>query len=174
MGKKNQVLDAIQRLGRNIKRYSTNSNPDGQGRGQGKTLRIIAQNEGIRANELAKILDIRPSSLTQKLDKLEADGNIRRIRDKRDARVVRLYLTKEGQETLEFRQKEREHITRDFTDCLSQEEKELFCQICDRLSCNFEEIREEEKRLEDQVRLFRKENGRDEDWFEKKQSTETG
>ncbi|MEG1583887.1 MAG: MarR family transcriptional regulator [Anaerovorax sp.] len=174
MGKKSEVLDAIQRLGRNIKRYSTNSNGDAHGRGQGKTLRLIAQNQGIRANELAKLLDIRPSSLTQKLDKLEADGNIARVRDRRDARVVKLYLTEEGERTLAFRQKEREKITKDFSDCLSKEEKQLFCSLCDRLSQNFEEMREEEKRQQEYILHLKKEEEEENVDFGRKEIRETG
>ena len=157
MSEKNEVLDAIQRLGRNIKRRSSVLTPDTHGRAQGKTLRLIEQNNGIRANELAEMLDIRPSSLTQKLDKLEEDGNIRCVRDRRDARVVRIYITDMGQEALEVREKEREQITRDFSDCLSEEEKEFFCALCDRLSDNLERIREEEKALLSGVTMLRKE-----------------
>ena len=140
------MLDAIQRLSRNIKRRSS-SRGSAHGRAQGKTLRLIAQNDGIRANDLAKMLDIRPPSLTQKLNKLEEDGNIRRERDLRDARVIRLYITEIGKESLRRRDLERDRVTRDFCDCLTPEEKALFCRLCGRLSDNLEAICQQEKEM---------------------------
>ena len=151
---KDEVLDAIQHLVRNIKRRSSSLTPDSHARAQGKTLRLIEQYDGMRANELAEMLDIRPSSLTQKLDKLEAGGNIRRVRDRRDARVVRIYITEHGRYSLELRKKDK---IRDFSDCLTEEEKEFFCELCNRLSDNLERIREEEKALQAGVTLLRKE-----------------
>ncbi|WP_027400396.1 MarR family transcriptional regulator [Anaerovorax odorimutans] len=163
MGKKNDVLESFQRLGRNIKRRIPPTMPNTHGRAQGKTLRLIEQNDGIRANELAILLDIRPSSLTQKLDKLEIDGNIKRIRDRRDARVVRIYITDEGREALEQRKKERQQIKQDFSDCLTEREKEIFCELCDRLSNNLERIREEEKALYAGVTILKKEKQENEE-----------
>ena len=146
MEKKHDILDAFLRLGRNIKRKPS-SMPDTHGRAHGKTLRLIEQNDGIVANDLAVLLDIRPSSLTQKLNILELDGNIRRVRDRRDARVVHIYITQQGREALVLRNKEYEKIKHDFSDCLSEEEKKIFCELCNRLSDSLEKSREEEKNL---------------------------
>lgn len=145
MGKKNEVLDAIQHLGRSIKRRGAKLNPASHGRAQGKTLRFIADNDGIKASQLADMLDIRPASLTQKLDRLEADGNIRRVRDINDARVVRLHITKEGLGAIERRELEKEKLTEDFSDCLSDAERKLFCEFCNRLSNNIERIEKIER-----------------------------
>jgi DNA-binding MarR family transcriptional regulator len=153
----NEILDAFQRLNRNIKRRYSFINPGSHGRAQGKTLRLIEKNEGIRANELATLLDIRPSSLTQKLDKLESDGNIRRTRDKHDARVVRIYITDKGKGALTLREKEKEKITEDFSDCLSKDEKAIFIELCNRLSDNLENIYEEQKALHASVLMLKKE-----------------
>ncbi len=147
MGRKYDILDTIQRLERNIKRKSSPTMPDTYGRSNGKTLRLIEKNDGIVANDLALLLDIRPSSLTHKLNMLEQDGNIRRVRDRRDARIVHIYITDKGREALVIRDQERELIKRDFSDCLSEEEKEMFCEICNRLSDSLEKIREENKAL---------------------------
>ena len=139
MGEKSNVTDAIQRLSRNMTRKTAQS-PYG-GRGEGKTMRFIEANEGICVNELATLLDIRMPSLSEKLDKLEIDGNIRRIRDKRDARVVRIFITPKGRDVLEVRNRERTSFKEEFTDCLSEAEKKIFCQICNRLSDNLERLR---------------------------------
>lgn len=171
---KNEVLDSFQRLGRNIKRRASITMPDTQGRAQGKTLRLIEEHDGIRANELAVLLDIRPSSLTQKLDKLEADGNIQRIRDRRDARVVRIYITEQGVEALEQRKRDREQIKQDFSDCLTEEEKKIFCELCDRLSNNLERIREEEKALHAGVTILKRENKEDDEMKDREENDRIG
>lgn len=171
---KNEILDSFQRLGRNIKRRASITMPDTQGRAQGKTLRLIEEHDGIRANELAVLLDIRPSSLTQKLDKLEADGNIQRIRDRRDARVVRIYITEQGLEALEQRKRDREQIKQDFSDCLTEAEKKIFCELCDRLSNNLERIREEEKALHAGVTILKKERKEEDDMKNREENDRIG
>ncbi|MDY3954534.1 MAG: MarR family transcriptional regulator [Anaerovoracaceae bacterium] len=144
MSEKSQILDTILRLNRNIKRRAA-ARGGVNGKAQGKTLLLIAQNDGIRSSDLARLLDIRPPSLTQKLNKLEEDGNIKRMCDVHDARVIRLYITEAGKEILRRRDLGKERVTKDFSDCLTSEEKALFCEFCDRLSNNLEAISRQEK-----------------------------
>ena len=138
------VTDHIKRLTRVMQRYSSKVNPSSQGRAQGRVLRIIYENEGLCAKDLAAILDIRPSSFTDKLDKLEEDGNVQRVRNRNDMRIVQVYITEKGKEVLRNRMKQKGVVMSDYTDCLSDEENDLFCSFCDRLTNRMEEIVEEE------------------------------
>ena len=142
---KNDILDSIKRLNRATKRHAAVINPNSHGRGQGNTLRLVMENEGISSSELAFLLDIRPPSLTDKLDKLEADGNVVRLRDKRDMRIIRVYITEKGREVVIRREKEKALIRQDFSDCLSIEEKALFCSFCERLAISMEQFAKEER-----------------------------
>jgi len=151
---KSDILEAIKKLNRGIKRQESIVNPDTHGRGQGKVLHIIMKNKDITAKELAMLLDIRPPSLTEKLDKLEADGNIIRTRDRRDMRVVHISITEQGKEAVYRRAQEKDIVTRDFSDCLSEEDREVFCALCAKMSSNIEGIlRDKKEETEKLVRI---------------------
>jgi DNA-binding MarR family transcriptional regulator len=60
-------------------------------------IRIIAQNPGISSGELARLLHLHPSTLTGVLQRLEARGELERVKDKGDGRRVLLTLTRAGQ-----------------------------------------------------------------------------
>jgi len=137
---KNDLFELIKKMNRMIKRVPAAVNQDNASRGQGRTLHIIMENNGIRSKELAGLLDLRPSSLTEKLDKLEADGNIRRVRDRHDARVVRLYITKKGKEAVSCRLREKEKRGNVFSAYFSQEEKEQFRVLGEKFCAGMEKM----------------------------------
>ena len=145
------IFESIKRLQRVIKRQSADNNPFSHGRGQGKLLKIISENTDITPRELAILLDIRPSSLTQKLTKLIADGNIIRTRNRHDMRIANINITENGRRTLAQREHEETLINRDFSDCLSAAEQELFCSLCQRLSGNIEQITKEAQANRDNI-----------------------
>jgi len=51
---------------------------------------------GARISEVAQRMAIHPSTTSNLLDKVEAQGLVRRVRDDADQRVVRLHLTDQG------------------------------------------------------------------------------
>ena len=59
-------------------------------------LRVLLEHDGANQRELAEILDVRPSSMTEMLSKLEGKGLLRRMQDETDQRVMRVFLTEEG------------------------------------------------------------------------------
>jgi len=151
--KSKEIMDSFQKLSRVIKRRSAIMDPDSYGRTQGRVLRIIAAHDGINARDLAAVLDIKPPSLTVKLNKLEADGCIIRSRDENDGRFIFIHITPKGYESLSKSDEKKKHSKRDFSDCLSDEEKRQFIDICNRLSENLTEIIDEELRQNKDIRL---------------------
>lgn len=139
------LLDAFQRLSRAFQRRPQSLRADTAGRAQGRTLKAVANNNGITASKLAAMLEIRQASLTAKIGRLEADGNVRRVRDKKDARLVRIFITDKGRKALAARIREDKKVAQSFSDCLSEEEIALFIDICQRLTDNVERISQEEK-----------------------------
>ena len=140
---KSEVVESIKRLNRVMKRQSVDLSTNAYG--NGRILRLIMENEGIIVKDLAKLLDIRPPSLTEKLVKLESGGNITRVRDCGDKRVLHVFITDKGREAVNFRAKKKGIANREISDCLTAAEKASFCDLCNRMSDNMEEIVEEER-----------------------------
>ncbi|MBD3878241.1 MAG: MarR family transcriptional regulator [Quinella sp. 1Q5] len=65
--------------------------------GQGRILSALQKRRSISQRELGDILDIRPQSLGELLQKLEANGYITRHRSETDKRVLIIELTAKGE-----------------------------------------------------------------------------
>jgi DNA-binding MarR family transcriptional regulator len=100
-------------------------------------LHALSSNEGISSRELAELLDMRPSSLTELLNRLEADGLIIREKDAQDMRVSHISLTEDGKKHL-IDASAPWHAHDDFSDILTQEETAVFLELCGKLSNGLE------------------------------------
>lgn len=65
-------------------------------KGQASLLLLIRDNDGITQNELASIVDIKDSSMSVRLDKLERSGYIIRETDLENLKKKRVYITTSG------------------------------------------------------------------------------
>ncbi len=101
-------------------------------------LKVILMEDGIRTSELAQRLDIRPSSLTDLLKRMEENGDISRERDAQDSRVQRIRATDKAREAFAERQVQRARQAERLAACLSEEESAAFCATCDKLSAFLE------------------------------------
>lgn len=146
-----EFFETVMRVHRNLKRCAEIVNPNSYGRGQGRALQYIKDYDGLTAQQLANMLDIRPSSLTSRLRPLETDKLIRKVRDKKDARVVRLHITAKGNAALENRKSGQKKMATDFCDCLSPEEQVLFLDMCNRLSDNLAKIKEDDDKRKKEI-----------------------
>ncbi len=63
-------------------------------------LLMLSKEDGISQGDMCQQFGLDPSRLTRISQALEREGMIRRERDPEDNRVVRMYLTEEGRETL--------------------------------------------------------------------------
>lgn len=101
----------------------------GSFRGQGRIIFLLAKNEGISQRQLADLAQIKPSSLTQLLERLEKDQLIYRQRDKDDRRIIRVWLTAKGKEkhtnNLLHRRKYEQLLLNEVSDT----EKDVFIQV---------------------------------------------
>lgn len=64
--------------------------------GQANLLSVIKENDGFTQNELASILGVKSSSMSERLNKLENLGYIVRVIDESNLRCKRIYITTEG------------------------------------------------------------------------------
>ena len=61
-----------------------------------KAMSAFNQDAEFSMGELCKLTQVKMPSMTEVADKLEAEGMLRRVRDTKDRRVVRVHLTKQG------------------------------------------------------------------------------
>jgi DNA-binding MarR family transcriptional regulator len=108
--------------------------PGHQSRGNRKLMRIIAANSGASSRELADMMDIRPSSLTEMLKKLEESGIVVRTRDEKDLRVVRVSISELGAEELKRHKEAKSQYIDILAEGLDEEEQKVFCGLCGRLA----------------------------------------
>lgn len=106
----------------------------------GRLLECAAQNPGVSSRELCEFLDLRPSSLSEMLSRAEADGLLTRTADEADRRVQRISLTEKGRETVTEMESAREQDARRRVSCFTEEEKEQFCRLCEKLSAHMERL----------------------------------
>ncbi len=139
-GKPQTINDAVFGLMRLIKRH--HHKPHDRKRKFTRLLHLIQENDGAKASELANLLDIRPSSMTEKLSALEKDGYIERRRDPKDQRILRVYITPDG---LEQGQKFHKPAPTIFNDILTPDEEALFIRLCEKLRDGVKEERDDVK-----------------------------
>ena len=86
------------------------------------------------------MMGIRPSTLTEKLNLLEQEGNIQRSRDTKDRRVVRVALTPKGFLALRRRESGIQTLQKALDETMTQEEQQQFCLQCQKIIQNMEQI----------------------------------
>lgn len=98
----------------------------GLGRGRERLLSIIKDNENISQSELAKIVNIRPQSLSEIVNKLVADGSVIKNVSAADKRVTELTLTEEGKvRAQEFKCLREEYASNVFSELTPEEKEQL-------------------------------------------------
>lgn len=124
----NSINESIYKLARLAKRGpSTGHNIS---HGNLRLLSLINKNNGAISKEFAELLDIRSSSMTEMMNQLESSGMISKNRDENDMRTIRISITPEGQKLL---QEVSSGADAKFKDILTDEEKEQFILLCNKL-----------------------------------------
>ncbi|PTQ82681.1 DNA-binding MarR family transcriptional regulator [Trichococcus patagoniensis] len=133
------VISSAMKLMRTLRRKENPAKHES--RGAGRLLRLLQENDGMSARELADRMGIRPASLSEMLNRLEADGILTRQPDPADQRRNRIFIQEKGYVLLKkmkaVRQTEREHINQSLT----LEEQEQFVALCEKLTKSVEDFR---------------------------------
>ena len=104
-------------------------------RGQGRILTALQKMSGVNQRELAFILDIRPQSLGELLQKLEQNGYITRKIDENDKRSLIVELTEKGK-NLKFQRPNYDNLF----DCLNETEQNNMKHYLQLISSRLEEL----------------------------------
>ena len=87
-------------------------------------LVILSRYDGLGQGEISQLFEVEPSRVTRIGQGLESDGLVRRERDPEDNRVVRMYLTEEGQLRLQGLPDLTRRVKGCIREVLSEEEQE--------------------------------------------------
>lgn len=107
--------------------------------GQGRILKALQHMNNISQKELGFILDIRPQSLGELLQKLEQNGYIKRHRSTTDRRSFIVELTKQG-ENFQLQKPDYEELFLN----LSAQEKKILKSSLEKISAQLIELIERE------------------------------
>ncbi len=83
----------------------------GHHRGQARLMHLLEKYDGLSVGEIAEILDVRPSSVTSLVDKLEENDFVERIVDEIDKRITLIKLTKKGHAFLKNKKDEANDLS---------------------------------------------------------------
>ena len=140
MNRDSDVILASLKLARAMRRCPPERNEFPFPPAIGRLLECAARNPGVSSRELCEFLDLRPSSLSEMLSRAEADGLITRAVDEADRRVQRIRLSEKGQKAVSEMETARDLDARKKTSCFTEEEKEQFCRLCEKLSAHMERL----------------------------------
>jgi len=105
-------------------------------RGQPQVLRALWDREGITHSELAQILHVRPSTVTNTVQRMEKAGFVKRRDDSQDHRVSRVYLTDAGRDIRSQLQEIWKKREQEAFAGFNQEDQELLCRFLVRMRDN--------------------------------------
>lgn len=104
------------------------------GRGVYRIISQVKQKDEISTRELADALGMRPSSLNEKLSRLEQEKIILRERNPMDQRMFLVKLLPAGEDLLEEMRLERKKMNKSISTILTDEEMEMLTALADKLA----------------------------------------
>ena len=110
-----------------------------------RTLVTIYSNNGLSSGELCEALGVRPSSVSEMIDKMEKAGLAVRKVDEEDKRIVRIYLTEQGAGPAKKIADERSARLAGLEACFEEGEAEKFCELADKLSAHLQDAEPEDR-----------------------------
>jgi DNA-binding MarR family transcriptional regulator len=85
------------------------------------------------ATQIAELLDRNPNTLSTILDRMEKNGLVKKVRDKKDRRFVRIVMTKNGKNKLEKTIESGQAIIEKLATPFSEEELKTFAALIEKL-----------------------------------------
>jgi DNA-binding MarR family transcriptional regulator len=109
-------------------------------RGQAHLLSIISRKNGASQSELAEEMDVRPSSMTETLLKMEEAGLITRKQDENDQRIMRVFLAEAGEKAVQQSNIAALDLTTGLFNGLTSEEQVQMLSLIEKLSASLETV----------------------------------
>ena len=124
------VLDMVNKLSRSMRRSGKGR---GHHRGGFRILRILFEQGPMDFAELAEELDIRSSSLSEALDRLQQREMITRTPHESDKRKVVVELTEAAKEKMEARKDKKDEQLVQITSVLTEAEQAEFIRLSQKI-----------------------------------------
>lgn len=125
-----QFVDCVQAIGRYMKRNQRdNQEATDITKTQWMILRMLGKQDSCTIGQLADRLEVRSSSMSQMIDRLELAGTVYRESDKNDARTRIVKLTDAGKETISRIKHSRMEIMAGPFNQLTEEEQNTLVEI---------------------------------------------
>ncbi|MBW4829294.1 MAG: MarR family transcriptional regulator [Clostridiaceae bacterium] len=106
--------------------------------GQPPMLFILNKEGGKSQSELAEKLQVKPSTITVMLKRMEKEGIVERRKDELDQRIIRVYITEKGRKLCNEATKVMDKVQKECFENITTEEKiilrRLFIQMRDNFS----------------------------------------
>lgn len=99
-------------------------------------LYYIGRNEGITQKELSEEMDLKESTVARLIDRLEKENTVQRIKDVKDRRISKLYLTEEGKEKKEALLPIGENFSNEAIKGISEGDLEIFKDVLNKIVIN--------------------------------------
>lgn len=140
-----QLYYALSRLSRLIHRMEHRIAHGGEEghkfhRGQSRVLSILTQTNDVSQRDMAEALDVRPSSLTEMLLRMEQSGLISRRQDENDQRVMRISLTETGKQAATQSTASTRDVTAALFKSLTDEEQAQLLALIDKVNTSLETV----------------------------------
>ncbi len=87
----------------------------------------------VKPTDVAHWLDRNTNSISLIIDRMEKDGLVKRARDLRDRRSLRLVMTQKGKELLEQATIPAWELVQEILSCLSEEEMQTFIRLMEKV-----------------------------------------
>lgn len=137
-----QLFEDFQRTSNLLRRYIYTMNQEVGPellRGQGRILRLLAEEDGRSQKELSQTMHIRPASLSELLKKLIEKEFVRATTNEKDRRVTNYWLTDAGKEMAEELVRQRRFSGSQAFSILDEEEQMILEEILSKVIQNLDE-----------------------------------
>lgn len=112
--------------------------PLGVTRVQWIALYYIGEFERVNQKDLAKLMNIKESTLARLMDRMEKEDLIERLKDPKDKRITNIILTKLGQAKRKEIMPQGELFNEDVSKDISDQEMEIFLRVLSKMVSNIE------------------------------------
>lgn len=103
---------------------------------------VSAEDRQMTQNELALRMNVSKASVGKSLCRLEEAGFIKRVRDKRDSRCIRVALTKKGKEYARWCEIDFELLYTTMLECFGSDERDMIPGLIDRMNACLDGLRQ--------------------------------